>query len=381
MATITDILAPSVVTGIFSRIYTPANPISQFFGVQIGGGNIQKVTGRAYSYDLLDNVRTIAKGRAPGTGPATHSLAPVGNQTHTIPRTYEKTHLSYEMLHNIRTLGKHAGERDRMGAEYLRRQAFQQKLRQDHFREFLIARLITAGTASFKIDGDDWLPVSSLGSDAGYTIDWLIPSGNKSTGIAGLNPLGTGNIIDASWGTASTDVPAHLDKINLAFQQLVGLPLALVVTDSVVWNHVLNNTKLQAQGGSVNSVFAEYDVDTSFKTPEGEVINVFAARLRARPWIRWLIVDTGLEINGTYTRWFDGTKATFMVDHKALMLQGVEGSEPVKENPAAQAVERYGTFAWLREWDEPARVELHSLQNFVLQLPIPKGIMQATVVA
>lgn len=379
MAVLQDLLAPSVVTGIVSRIYTPANPLSRFFGVQVGGKNVKKVPGRAHSYDILDNVRTIAKGRAPGTGPSVHALAAVGRQTQTIPRSYEKTALNYELLNNIRTLGKNAGERDKMGADYLQRQAYQQKLRQDNFREFMMASLLTIGTASFKYDGDDWTPVTSLSGVTGFTIDWLIPSGNISTTIAGLDPLGSGNIIDAAWSTTSTNIPLHLDSISAAFHQLVGLPLAYVITDSTVWNHVLNNTKLQAQGGSVNSVFADYTIDQQFKTDEGKLINVFQATIRARPWLKWLIVDTGLDVNGTYTKWFDGTKAAFLVDPDAMMLSGVEGSEPVKDNPMAPAVERYGFWSWLREWDEPARIELHSLQNFLLELPVPKGVMIAKV--
>lgn len=375
MAVLQNILAPSVVTGIVSRIPTPAGPLSQILGVGIGGKKTKKVPGRSYSYDIMDNVRTIAKGRQPGVGPATHALAPIGRQTQTFVRSYEKTALDYETLLNIRQLGKDAGTRDRMGGEYVERQAFQQKLRQDHFREYMSAMLMTVGKAYYKFDGEDMIPVTSLSGVTGQTYDWLIPSANISSAVPGLNPLGTSNIIDAAWSTASTNIPGHLDLISIAFQQLVGLPLSTVVTDSTVWNYVLNNTKLQAQGGSVNSVFAEYDIDQVFKDGDGNPINVYTARLRARPWLKWVIVDTGLEVNGTYTKWYDGTICTFMADPNALMIQGVEGSEIVKDNPMAPPVERFGFWSWLREWDEPARVELHSLQNFLIEFPIPKGLM------
>lgn len=376
MAVAQNLLAPSLVTGIVSRIHTPANPISKFFGGQIGGPRVKKVPGRTYSYDIMDNVRTIAKGRQPAVGPATHAPAAIGRQTQTFLRSYEKTALDYEMLHNIRTLGKNAGERDRMGGEYLERQAYQQKLRQDHFREYLFGMLVTAGAAYFKFDGEDMIPVTTLSGVTGETYDWLVPAANKTK----LNMLGAGDILAATWATAGTDIPSHLDNVSMAFQQLVGLPLAYIMTDSTVWNAVLNNTKLQAQGGSVNAVFAEYTVMEEFKDKEGQVINVFKARLKARPWITWIIVDTGLEINGTYTKWFDGTKATFMVDPTALMLQTVEGSELVKDSPSSPAVERFGFHAWLREWDEAARVELHSLQNLLIELPIPKGIALGTCI-
>lgn len=378
MAVLQDLLAPSVVTGIVSRIRTPGNPLQKYFNMGIGGSNVTQVSGRAYSWDIFDNVRSISKGRAPGTGPASTALNPVGRQTQTFPRSYEKIpNLSYELLHNIRTLGKNAGQKDRMGMAYVENQLRQLKLRQEHWREYQLAMLLTAGKQFYAISGDDWIP-KAASATPGWEIDYRIPAGNKSTAVPGLDPLGTGAIIDASWATASTNIPLHLHSINRAFQQLVGEPLALAVTDSLVWNHILNNTKLQAQGGSVNSVFAEY-TRNDMVGPDGNSLGVFVCKLRAIPWLDWLIVDTGLDIDGTYTPWYGGTKVTFMINPDPSWLKMVEGSEPVKDNPMAEAVERFGVWSWLREWDEPARIELHSLQNSIVEVNVPKGIMIATV--
>ena len=379
MAVINEVLAPSVVTKIVSRIYRPGNYLSRFFGMEIGGGNVDRISGRSYSWDIFDNVRGIPTARAPATGPDTIAANPVGRQTNTFPRSYEKLPVNYELLANIRTLGKNASERDRMGATYLEKQGQVVKQRADNFREFMVASVLTVGTASFQISGDRWIPVTSLGSNPGWTIDYLVPSGNKSTAIPGLSPTSEfTNIIDAAWSVASTDIPAHLDKIDLAYQELVGGPLSLIVTDSRVWNHVLNNTKMQAQGGSVNSVFAEFE-RTELKNPDGSLMGIYVARLRARPWLQWLIINTGLDVGQTpaYTRWYDGTKATFFADgwQRGGYWQMQEGSEPVKENPQAPAIEQFGAHFWLREWDEPARVELHGLQNCVPELTIPKAIM------
>jgi hypothetical protein len=379
MAIIQELLAPSVVDGMVSRIFTPGSVLQRFFGMQIGGPNVGQVMGRAYAWDVFDHVRAIMKARAPSTGPATIAANPVGRVSGTFPRGYEKLLLDYETLNNLRTIGANAGTRDRMGMRYLELQQVEIRQRADNFREFLLAMLLTQGTAGFRFDGDDWIPVSSLGSNLGWTIDWKIPSGNKSSAIPGLNPLGAGNIIDASWATASTNIPGHLDAINQAFQNLVGAPLDLIICDSIVWNGVLNNTKLQAQGGSVNPTFDTYMVVEPMRTKEGKLIKVFQARLKARPWIRWLIVDTGLEIDSVYSPFWNGTLATFMVEPDNWWFAMQEGSEPVKDNPIAPAIDRPGAYTWLREWDEPARVELHSIQNCIPELRIPKAVMQAKV--
>ncbi len=380
MAVLTNVLTPSVVTGIVSRIYTPGSPLQYYFGMEIGGKNTEQVLGRSYSYDLFDNIRDIVKFRQPATGPSTNAVNPVGRQTMTFARAYEKWPLDYELLNNIRAIGKNAGERDRQGASYMEAQARQLKQKHTNAREYLLGQLFTQGKAFFQFSGEDMIPVQSLGANAGMTLDWLIPAGNNGNQngafAANLNPTGGGNIITAAWSNTGTDISAQLDAINQAFQQLVGAPLALAVTNSTVWRFLLKNTGLQAQGGSVNAVFADYVME-DLRGPDGNKLGIFRGRLRAVPWLDWLIVDTGLNFNGTYAPWYPTTQClvTFMINPEAYWMKMVEGSELVKENPMAPAVQRFGFWSWLREWDEPARVELHALQNLILEMRIPKGLM------
>lgn len=380
MAVLQNVLTPSVVTGIVSRVYAPGNPLSNFFKMQIGAGEVgvESVLGRAYSYDIFDNLRTIAKFRQPATGPSTNAVNPVGRQTNTFARVYEKWPLNYELVNNIRAIGKNAGERDRQGAAYLEAQAKQLRRKIDNAIEYLIGMLLTNGKAFFQFSGDDMLPVQSLGGNPGTTIDWLIPAGNNGlTGgafAANLNPTGAGNIITAAWSNTGTDIATQIDAINQAFQILVGAPLALAITDSTVWRYLVKNTSLQAQGGSVNAVFAEYVME-DLRGPDGNKLGLFKGRLRAIPWLDWLICDTALDFGSGPVRWFPGNQVTFMIDPSQTWLKRVEGSELVKDNPMAPAIQRGGFWSWLREWDEPARIELHALMNTILELNIPKAIM------
>jgi hypothetical protein len=367
-----NLLTPSVVTGLVSRLFRQGNVMQRFFGFEIGGPNVTQVSGRSHSWDIYDRTRIPAKGRAPGTGPGTRAANPVGRQVATIARAYEKVgDISYEKLNNIRVLGENAGSRDKLGIQYLENQAITVRDYHDNFREFLTWGMVQ-GSCGFSISGDDWIPVLS---SPDITIDYKMPSGNKSQ----LNMLGAGDIISATWATAGTDIPTHLDKINTAFMQLVGAPLAFVITDSTVWRTVLKNTQVQNQAGSVNTAYIDFE-QTEDRNSNGQLTGLRRARIKAYPWLEWIIWDGTLNINGTETGLFGGTKACFGIRPDKSFCQMVEGSEPVKESPWAPAVERFGSHFWLREWDEPARVELHGISNCLPEMRIPKGLAFGTVI-
>jgi hypothetical protein len=364
-----------VVTKVISRIAVPGNTISRFLGFDEGGKNVEDSPDdavRSYSYDIFDNVRSIAKGRAPGTGPGTVTLNPVGSNTVTIARAYEKIpDLSYEMLSNIRQLGANAGVQDKRGMRYLESQGKFLQQRQVNFREFLSWGMLR-GSVQFSISGDEWIPVLSGGN---ITLDWRIPAANKSQ----LNMLGGGDLVTASWATAGTDIPANLDSISAAFQQLVGAPLAWIATDSVVWNHVLNNTAVKAQAGTSNTAFETFEMSTE-KANDGSPTGLRYATLKCRPWLKWFITDGGLDVNGTFTKYFSGGEASLGIDLDLGYAKMQQGSEYVKESPWAPPVLQRGFHAWLREWDEPARVELHTINNIVPELTVPKALAFADVV-
>ena len=369
------ILAPSVVTKIISRIAVSGNTIQRFLGFEPGGRNVEQMVPdgiRQYSYDIFDNVRSIAQGRAPGTGPGTVTRNPAGVNTVTVARSYEKiTDLSFELLSNIRQLGDNAGVLDKRGARYLESQGKFLQQRATNFREFLSWGMLR-GQVGFSISGDTWTPVLSGGT---ITIDSKIPAGNKTQ----LNMLGGGDLLTASWATAATDIPAHLDSISSAFQQLVGAPLDWVMTDSVVWNHVMNSTAVKAQAGTSNTAYEVFEM-TGEKSEDNYLTGLRYATLKCRPWIKWFITDAGLEVNGTFTKFYSGGEASFGIDINMGHVKLQEGSELVKESPWANGNYERGFHAWLREWDEPARVELHSIQNIVAELTVPKALAFGDVV-
>lgn len=369
------ILAPSAVTKIISRIAVPGNTIQRFLGFEPGGRNTEQAPAdgvRSYSYDIFDNVRSIARGRAPSAGPGVVARNPVGTNTVRVARSYEKiSDMSYELLSNIRRIGEHAGELDRRGMRYLEKQGSFLQQRQTNFREFLAWGMLRGG-CGFTISGDDWEPVLTGGT---ITLDWQIPAGNKTQ----LDMVGAGSILGTSWANAAAPIPGDLDDISASFQQLVGAPLDWVVTDSVVWNHVLSNTAVINQAGSANTVFDVFEM-TGEKAADGTLTGLRYATLKCRPWIKWWITDGGLDVNGTFTKYYSGGEASFGVDLGYGYAKMQEGSELVKESPWGTPEYRRGFHTWVREWDEPARVELHAINNIVPELTVPKGLAFADVV-
>jgi hypothetical protein len=157
MADVLSILNPSVVTGIVSRIRTPGHVLSKFFGFEIGGSNVEQimVPGRTYTYDIYDNVRTLARVRGPGVPAGTVAANPVGNNTVAVLRSAEKLNMDYEKLNVIRAIGENAGSYDRAGLKYHDKQAETLNQRQNNLREAAVAALFNGGKFYVYRQGDD----------------------------------------------------------------------------------------------------------------------------------------------------------------------------------------------------------------------------------
>ena len=203
---------------------------------------------------------------------------------------------------------------------YITRQEVYLAQRFSNLIEFQTAAMFR-GSYSYTADGDDLRHGFSGGET---TIDFNIPAGN----LGQLDMLGDGDMLDADWATASTDIPRHLQEINAAMIQLTGLGLAHVVLTGVGWQYILNNTKVQTQGGSANVVFQSLE-----RASSGE----FTAVLRAVPWITFHIVDYGLDIwdgsGEAFTKLIADDHAVFLPEPSPRWAQYLEGSEIVTEGP------------------------------------------------
>lgn len=368
-----QLLRSPVITRAISRIKTPQMRLQQFFGMEMGGSNIQQIPGDIYGWDIFDKTRDIATVRGKATGPATVSPQVIGNVLAQIPRTHEKIPMLEDRIFRTRELGKGWGQADIdvRGQQYVTRQEDYLAQRAKNLREFMVSRMLR-GTWQFLLSGDDWIPVDSGGT---VTVDYQVPSTNKTQ-----LDMGTGsNIIGTTWLNTAAPIHKNLLGINAAMEQLHGRPLRHIWLNSQVMYYVFKNTEVINLGGTANTTFAEYKYSGN-TNPEGIQNVEYDVVLRGIPWVRWHVYDGGNTVNGTYTKFLADNHAYFLPDPDPSWVEGVEGSEIVAENYIDQGTERYGLHAWVERKTQPASFELILKDQFLPTPYVPACIADGTVI-
>ena len=111
---------------------------------------------------------------------------------------------------------------------------FGQRLR--NLRVCAIYSIFRYGAIYFDASGN-LLPNST---GAYFSLDFQIPAGNKNQ----LDILGEGDIIDASWATAGTDIVTHVRKIRRAARVKTGYKIQHAFYGANIPGHLLGNTDI-----------------------------------------------------------------------------------------------------------------------------------------
>ncbi len=373
-ASFNQIMSAPQITRVISTIQTPQSRLQNFFGMNPGGWAENPVGGHFAGWDIFDKTRKMAQGRAPGTGPGTSAPQIVGHVSTTLYRSHEKMHLSEDRIFRIRPLGQNWGTIDLAGQKYITKQEEYMAQKFKNSREYLVYSMMR-GKLGLKQDGDNWLPCApGAGS---FDVDFQVPDGNK-TQLEMIS--GSGNIIGTSWATTATaDIVGDMLQVNAANEQLHGRIVTHIWTDSVVLNYMLNNTGLKGLGGTANTVFNQFS-RTNFTGPDGQPDTGYEVVFKGMPWLTVHSYDAGLEVDGTYTKFFNGTQAYFCPDPDMSWCEFMVGSERVVENPMTAAQERFGLYAWIERTTQPAGWELITVDNGLPALYIPKAAQFPTVV-
>ncbi len=356
-----QLLAPQTIRKAISQLELPGTSLQTLLGWGLGGANVARQSGRNFSYDVFNITRKVATGRVPAQVLSTTKPQAVKHVSATFPRAAEKIQLLDEELLNRRRIGGPSSGLDAGGEVFLTRQEAYLAQRFANLIEFQTAAMLR-GSYSYESDGD----LLRHGFSGGETtVDFRVPTGN----LTQLDMLGDGNILDADWATAGTDIPAHLHAINAAMIQLTGMGLAHVVLTSVGWQHIVNNTKVQQQGGSGERAF-----ESLRRVSSGE----FTATLRALPWLTFHVIDYGLEIwNGTsevFTKLIADDHAAFLPEPSPRWVQYLEGSEMVTEGPNGPKHERFGFHAYAYPTHDPSGWDLCAVLNGIPALYTPQAL-------
>lgn len=392
--TLHDLLQPQVVMGVVSRVKRARGRLSEFFGFLpsqknfdersiLLGPNVKKTPNRTGTYRIFDRTRTIAEGRAPGTGPALVSHNPVGEVAYSCVRYHEKIRLFMEELDNLSTIVGPNSAIDPGGQDYVAKQIEHEVARIYNAIELAAAGMIR-GQLYLNADGENWTPGLSAGSGASFTVNFQIPSGNKSQ----LNMLGGGSLIGTSWTNDAAPILSDLGEIDAAMVQLTGYSLSHVWCNSQLWALVINNTQVQEAAGSANTPFQSYE-RTKEKGFDGQELAEYTAVLRGYPHVTWHIYNHGLVLGGTdpsysagtgtFTKIIPDNTAVFMPEPDNEWVDALYCGEHVSENPGQPAVMREGFHFWTEYRTQPTCIELLSLFNGLPRLKVPKAIAYGTV--
>ena len=390
---VSEILAPLLIKERISRLALVGTSLQRLFGWNVGvgalddgtvdgvlgftdgdvtaaglprTGNVDDWPARSGQYDIFDHTRNLATARVPGQASSMRAPQKVGSVQFTIPRCAETIDLTDEAVHNRRPLGGPASELDRGGRRYIEKQ--------ERFMAELIANVVEFQTASmirgsytFTENGDKLEHTFSGGET---TINYQQPSGNRDR----LNMLGAGNIIDADWDVAGTDIPAQLKSINAAMVQLTGKGLEHIICTGTTWEFVKNNTKVHTQGGSANVVF-----DTQTRQRPGE----FTAVLRSLPQYTWHIIEYGVNVwDGsafTFTKLIEEKKAAFLPTPDNEWTEYIRGGEWVTEGPNGPKSFQHGFYPYAYPTHDPSGWRLSNVFNGFPALKVPAAMCYGTI--
>lgn len=390
------LLQPQVILRVVSRIRLGQNRLGRWFGFQptkynpedvaLDGPNIVRGNTRYATFRTYDMTRTVAKARAPGTGPATVPMNPVGSVPVSCARFHDKIPLDYEQLGNLSPIVGPNSQIDTMGQDYMRRAVMHLA------RKFnMLIELMTAGMVQdslwFNYVGDDILvTLTPIAGDNSFQIPFQIPSGNKNL----LNMLGTGNIITSSWKLPTTPIIQHWMAIKAAYAILSGFSVTDMWVNSPMWYYILTNTEVRNLAGSAATPFAEFDrVDEV--GADGEPTGDYEAILKADPTIHIHISDEVVVTNSDFDPVQAEGVATNAVVQKIIpdgfcyitttptseWTQMYHGAEGVVENPGMPATMRSGYYFWKEYVTQPSAVDLIALLNAMPLLFVPKAIAPA----
>jgi hypothetical protein len=355
-----SILQPGSIAETVSELNVINTRLQDFF---IGGGGTKPNSGRYFGWDVFNETREVAGGRAPGTPPSRIAPQPVGHVNGVFPRVHETIPLLYEEIHNLRRIGGNPQDIDVAGESYIVGQEEILAQRFANHKEFQFVGMCR-GKYYYTQTGDDI--AVSLTSGA-QEINFQVPAGNQGQ----LDMLGGGDIIGASWATSSTDIPAHLFAIDAAFEELMGLPLRHAWCNSNTFNYVLKNDEVKELSGTANVVFDRFERIAG--------TNDFIVMIKGLPWIQWHVTNGVLKLDGATTKLFANDEVLFCPDPNPSWVQYYEGSEVVIEYPGATPTERYGTYFWAEPTTKPAGYELTGVHNGIPALKIPNAIAFADV--
>lgn len=392
-----DLLQPQFVLDVVSRILEGQGHLSRHLGFsynaysesrnELTGANTKEVPVRHGTYRIFDRTRTVAMGRAPGTGPATWQAQPIGEVSYTLARFHEKIPLEAEELMNLSLVVGPNSQIDAGGQDYIKRQMGYLVTRFNNAIELMAAGMIR-GTWYLKASGENYVPVltAPAATTGSVTVNHQIPSGNLNQ----LNMLGAGSIIGTTWSNPAAPILSNdLPRICEAYAQLSGYAITDVFVNPTTWAYIIANTEVKNAAGSSMTPFDRFDFEANPKG--GPQANAWGAILKGYPTLRWhilsqyLVADGGTDPSysggtGTLTPVIPANSAVFMPKVSTDWVDMLTYKEHISERPGEAMVKRPSPYFYAEWGTQPSVVDLIGIMNCIPRLRVPKALATATVV-
>lgn len=251
------------------------------------------------------------------------------------------------------------------------RQLMDFKVQNVNLRKQAIASALVHFAVYFADDGDGYrLLPNSTGAD--LTVDFDVPAGQKGQ----LDILGGGDIIDASWATASTDILFHLSEVRRQMILLGGWEPKTILHGKNIPKYLRDNTALN-QFFIRNPVFN--NAVLSDDAPPG--LSSY----------NWIDMSTGFIENGA------GTAEVIIGDDEIVFLPDF-GNEwynlyigsyvkPVNLGNVSQDLMQaltnfsqvFGMFAYATQNNDPSGLRMYAGDTFLPVINAPKAVCRADV--
>ena len=204
------------------------------------------------------------------------------------------------------------------------------------------------------------------------TVDFAVPAANQGQ----LNWDGNGDIIDASWATAGTDIIGHMNKVQIAARLTTGYPIARAFYGGAILDYLLTNTKLKE---FLNRNPAIQGSLVAGAIPDG----LFG--------LKWAPIGQAFfqDQNGANQLWFGDDHIVFTPEPAPDWFEWVEGSYQIPTQlggvyagglDAANAFAKvYGMFSFASVESDPAGIKHNCGDTMLPVLKVPRAIWIADV--
>lgn len=388
--TLQQMLSQRNILRVVSEVAKPATPLCNFYGVQRGSSADRGLPGSdMFFWDTFDYSRVLAATYQPEQPP------PVSQETAPRMNTGRFTHIAermqflYDRLQPFRPLGKPDGTIDSAGQDWIARQIKQAVQRIDNTREYMLSQILSVGSFNLRQEGECMVVVPTSDTSGNYfNVDFGIPAAHKSQ----LNVFGAGNIISATWATASNDIPKQLFALHAASERKYGIPVTECWINTTTFNALRINNYMTMGSLSSGSFIIYKSMSKEPANNDYMQQGAFDVVFHAMPFITFHVINRSYIVGSRDETQYTGTTYNLLTvpDNVAIFtprpsrdwISVAEGSRTIRPRPNDGPQLQYGfhTYEVPMHGVGAAGVEKVVADSFLIYLLSRYAIYIATVI-